>query len=297
MTTSAAPLSPVVSPVVPAVVPAVAGAHPMTPAPYRIRSRRPDRADTVTLTLEPLEGAAPPFLPGQFTMLYAPGVGEIPISISGRARSGGYVQTIRAVGAVSRALCHLPVGSVVGVRGPYGSAWRPSAAAGMDVVVAAGGLGLAPLRPVIRELAAHGSRYGRISLIVGTRTPATLIYPRELARWRDVNGIDVQVTVDHPDRTWKGPVGLVTKLIDRIVFEPRRTYAFVCGPEIMMRAVAAELVRRHVPAERIALSLERNMKCGIGRCGHCQLGPLFTCVDGPVLGYDRAAPLLEVREL
>jgi len=273
------------------------GRHPMTPVPYRVRSRRPDRADTVTLTLEPVAGAAPPFLPGQFTMIYAPGVGEIPVSISGRARSGGYVQTVRAVGAVSRALCRMPVGSVVGVRGPYGTAWRPADAAGLDVVVAAGGLGLAPLRPVIRELAAHGARYGRISLIVGARTPSTVLYPRELARWRDENGIDVQITVDHPDRAWKGPVGLVTRLIDRIVFEPRRTYAFVCGPEVMMAAVAAELVRRHVPPERIALSLERNMKCGIGRCGHCQLGPLFTCLDGPVLGYDRVAALLEVREL
>ncbi|GAA3560541.1 FAD/NAD(P)-binding protein [Nonomuraea rosea] len=267
----------------------------MIPIPYRVRSRRPDRADTVTLTLEPVTGACPPFLPGQFTMLYAPGVGEIPISISGHARSGGYVQTIRSVGAVSRALCHTPRGSIVGVRGPFGTHFDLSQAAGLDVVVAAGGLGLAPLRPVIRELEAHGARYGRISLIVGTRTPATLIYPRELARWR--RDFDVQVTVDHPDRTWKGPTGLITKLVGRIVFEPRRTYAFVCGPEIMMRATAEDLLRRGVPAERIALSLERNMKCGIGRCGHCQLGPLFTCLDGPVLTYDRVSGLLEVKQL
>jgi NAD(P)H-flavin reductase len=267
----------------------------MIPSPYVVRSRRPDRADTVTLTLAPAEGACPPFLPGQFTMIYAPGVGEIPISISGRARSGGYVQTIRAVGAVSRALCRARVGDVLGVRGPFGTYWDLSQAAGLDVIVAAGGLGLAPLRPVIRELAGHGARYGRISLIAGTRTPATLMYPRELARWgRD---FDVQVTVDHPDRSWRGHTGLITKLVGRIVFEPRRTYAFVCGPEVMMRATAEELRRRGVPAERIALSLERNMKCGIGRCGHCQLGPLFTCADGPVLTYDRVAPLLEVREL
>ncbi|QYC41843.1 Anaerobic sulfite reductase subunit B [Nonomuraea coxensis DSM 45129] len=267
----------------------------MIPAPYRVRSRRPDRADTVTLTLEPVEGTCPPFLPGQFTMLYAPGVGEIPISVSGHARSGGYVQTVRAVGPVSRALCRARRGDIVGVRGPFGTHWELSRARGMDVVVAAGGLGLAPLRPVIRELVAHGARYGRISLIAGTRTPATLIYPRELARWgRD---LDVQVTVDHPDRTWTGPTGLITKLVARIVFDPGRTYAFVCGPELMMRATAGELLRRGVPAGRIALSLERNMKCGIGRCGHCQLGPLFTCLDGPVLTYDRVAALLEVRQL
>ncbi|MEV0970807.1 FAD/NAD(P)-binding protein [Microtetraspora glauca] len=269
----------------------------MTPAPYRVRSRRPDRADTVTLTLEPLGGPCPPFLPGQFTMIYARGVGEIPVSISGRARPGAYVHTIRAVGAVSRALCRTRRGDVVGVRGPYGTAWDVSAAAGLDVVVAAGGLGLAPLRTVIGELITHRSRYGRISLIVGTRTPLTLLYPRELARWRDAHDIDVQVIVDHPDQAWKGPVGLVTRLLDRIVFEPRRSAAFVCGPDVMMRAVAADLVRRGVPAGRVVLSLERNMKCGVGRCGHCQLGPLLLCLDGPVVSYERAAGLLAVKEL
>lgn len=267
----------------------------MIPSPYRVRSRRPDRADTVTLTLEPVEGRCPPFLPGQFTMLYAPGVGEIPVSVSGRARSGGYVQTIRAVGAVSRALCRVRRGDVVGVRGPFGTHWDLGEAAGLDVVVAAGGLGLAPLRPVIRELEAHGARYGRISLLVGARTPATLMYPRELVRWgRD---LDVQVTVDHPERAWRGHTGLITRLVSRIVFDPVRAFAFVCGPEVMMRATAEELVRRGVPAGRIALSVERNMKCGIGRCGHCQLGPLFTCLDGPVLSYDKVAGLLEVGQL
>ncbi|MFC5821718.1 FAD/NAD(P)-binding protein [Nonomuraea harbinensis] len=267
----------------------------MIPAPYRVRSRRPDRADTVTLVLEPVDGACPPFLPGQFTMLYAPGVGEIPVSISGRARAGGYVQTIRAVGAVSRALCHTPRGSLVGVRGPFGTHFDLARAAGLDVVVAAGGLGLAPLRPVIRELAAHRARYGRISLIVGARTPDALIYPRELARWG--RRFDVRVTVDRPDRAWQGPTGLITGLVGRIGVEPGRTCAFVCGPEIMMRATAEELLRRGIPADRIVLSLERNMKCGIGRCGHCQLGPLFTCLDGPVLGYDKVAGLLEVEQL
>lgn len=270
--------------------------HPMTPAPFLVRSRRPVRADTVNLTLEPVEGACPPFLPGQFTMIYARGVGEIPISISGRTRAGGYLQTIRAVGAVSRALCRTRRGDLVGVRGPYGTAWDVPAASGMDVVVAAGGLGLAALRPVVQELVRHRARYGRISLIVGTRAPMTLLYPRELDRWARA-GVDVQVTVDHPDHEWKGPVGLVTKLIERIVFEPRRTAGFVCGPEVMMRAAAGELVRRGVAASRITLSLERNMKCGVGRCGHCQLGPLLLCLDGPVVSYERAARLMAVPEL
>lgn len=269
----------------------------MTPAPYRVRSRRPDRADTVTLTLEPVRGRCPAFLPGQFNMIYARGVGEIPISLSGRARSGALMHTIRAVGAVSHVLCDARPGDVVGLRGPYGTAWDVPAAAGLDVVVAAGGLGLAPLRTVLRELAAHRSRYGRISLIVGTRTPMTLLYPRELARWRKSHDVDVQVIVDHPDHAWQAPVGPVTRLIDRIVFQPRRTAAFVCGPEVMMRAVADNLVRRGVPAARVALSLERNMKCGVGRCGHCQLGPLLLCLDGPVVDYQRAARLLAVREL
>ncbi|MDF5755197.1 FAD/NAD(P)-binding protein [Spongiactinospora sp. TRM90649] len=268
----------------------------MTPLPYRVRSRRPVRADTVSLTLAPVEGACPPFLPGQFTMIYARGVGEIPVSISGWARSGGYQQTIRAVGAVSRALCHARRGDLVGLRGPYGTAWDVPGAAGMDVIVAAGGLGLAALRPVVRELAARRSRYGRVSLIVGTRTPMTLLYPRELDAWRRA-GIDVQVIVDHPDHAWEGPVGMVTALVGRIVFEPRRTAAYVCGPEVMMRAIAADLVRRGVSPARVAMSLERNMKCGVGRCGHCQLGPLLLCLDGPVVTYDRAAALLSVSEL
>ncbi|WP_249345705.1 FAD/NAD(P)-binding protein [Microbispora sp. H11081] len=274
----------------------IGGPHPMTPAPYRVRSRRPDRADTVTLTLEPVRGACPPFEPGQFTMLYAPGVGEIPVSISGRAGSGGYTQTIRAVGAVSAALCGKRPGDVVGLRGPYGQGWSLHAAAGLDVVVAAGGLGLAPLRPVVRALLRHRPGYGRISVIAGSRAPGLLLYSADLACWAG-QGADVRVTVDHPDHAWRGPVGLVTDLIDRIVFEPRRTCAFVCGPEAMMCRTAAELVRRGVAPGRVELSLERNMKCAVARCGHCQLGPLFVCEDGPVLRYDRAAPMLAVPEL
>ncbi|WP_433501673.1 FAD/NAD(P)-binding protein [Sphaerimonospora sp. CA-214678] len=269
----------------------------MTPVPYRVRSRRPDRADTVTLALEPVSGPCPRSLPGQFTMVYARGVGEIPISLSGRGRTGALVHTIRDVGAVSRALCRKRPGDLVGVRGPYGTAFDVAGAAGLDVIVAAGGLGLAPLRTVVRDLIAHRSRYGRISVIAGTRTPMTLLYPRELDRWRETHGIDVQVIVDHPDHVWQGPVGLVTKLIDRIVFAPRRSAAFVCGPEIMMRAVADDLTARGVPARRIALSLERNMKCGVGRCGHCQLGPLLLCLDGPVVDYERVSGLLAVKEL
>ncbi|MEU6430812.1 FAD/NAD(P)-binding protein [Microbispora sp. NPDC046973] len=274
----------------------IGGPHPMTPAPYRVRSRRPDRVDTATLTLEPLRGDCPPFHPGQFTMLYAPGVGEIAVSISGRAPSGGYTQTIRAVGAVSAALCGKRPGDVVGVRGPYGQGWGLREAAGLDVVVAAGGLGLAPLRPVVRALLRDRLGYGRISVIVGSRAPAMLVYPGDLACWAR-QGADVGVIVDHPDHTWCGQVGLVTRLIDRIVFEPRRTYAFVCGPEAMMRETAAELVRRGVAPARVELSLERNMKCAVARCGHCQFGPLFVCEDGPVLRYDRAAPMLAVPEL
>ncbi|MCK2215922.1 FAD/NAD(P)-binding protein [Actinomadura sp. ATCC 31491] len=268
----------------------------MVPEPYRVRARRPDRGEAVTLTLEPAGGgAAPPFRPGQFTMIYAPGVGEIPVSISGRARHGGYLQTVRDVGAVSHALCRAGRGDVVGVRGPFGTSWDLAAAEGMDVIVAAGGLGLAPLRPVIRGLLAARARYRRIAVLVGARDPGGLIYPREPARW--ARHCDVRLTVDRPDRTWSGHTGLVTTLLDTVGLAPERTYAYVCGPEVMMRATAGELLRRGVPAGRIALSLERNMKCGIGRCGHCQLGPLFTCLDGPVLSYAEVAALLEVSEL
>jgi anaerobic sulfite reductase subunit B len=275
-----------------------AGPGPMVPRPFRVADRRRETADTWTLALEPA-GAGPEirFGPGQFTMLAPFGKGEAAISISGDpARGGHFVHTIREVGAVSRALCRAPVGTVVGVRGPFGNAWPVAAAEGADVVLVAGGIGLAPLRPAVAYLLRHRARYGRVTLLVGGRTPGDLLFAEEASEWRRWD-IDVQAIVDVADPSWLGRVGVVTQLIPSARFEPASTVAMSCGPEIMMRLVARDLVHAGVPAERIHVSLERSMHCGIGHCGHCQLGPTLICRDGPVYPWSVAAPLIAVRRL
>jgi NAD(P)H-flavin reductase len=268
----------------------------MSPARYRVVTRTLETDDTATLALEPVDEPLPVFRPGQFAMLYVFGVGEVPVSIAGRSGVGGLLHTVRAVGATTMALFRRQPGDVLGVRGPFGSGWPVPAPDGSDVVVVAGGLGLAPLRPVVHHLVAGRRRYGRTTVLIGARTPDDLLYRDEYRHWRGA-GLDVQVTVDTADADWSGDVGLVTKLFDRVEFRAAGTVAYVCGPEIMMRFAAGGLVDRGVPAERIWLSLERNMQCGVGRCGHCQLGPLLVCRDGPVVSHGQAAPLMSIKEL
>ncbi|MFE3644179.1 FAD/NAD(P)-binding protein [Streptomyces sp. NPDC059169] len=263
------------------------------PLPYRLVGRRPETADTVTLELEPVGEALHAFAPGQFAMVYAFGVGEIPVSVSGMAGER-LSHTIRAVGAVSRALCDLPTGSSVGVRGPFGTGWNAAAARGHDLLVLGGGIGLAPLRPLVHAVLAEPQVYGRVNVLAGARTPDDLLYGGEFPDWRQPF---CAVTVDRPTGGWTGRVGVVTSLIDEARFAPARTTAFVCGPEVMIRATARVLIHRGVRAGRIRVSLERNMRCATGHCGHCQLGPLLLCRDGPVVGHDVAEPLLAVREL
>jgi NAD(P)H-flavin reductase len=250
----------------------------------------------VTLALEPVDGPPLGFAPGQFTMLYAFGVGEVPISISG-GRNGTILQTVREVGAVTRALCAAEPGEVLGVRGPFGSDWALHAAQGRDVVVVAGGLGVAPLRPAIRGLVADRDRDGRISVLVGARSPDDLLFLDELRALADDPRLHVAVTVDHAEPGWAGPVGVVPELIPDAPFDPSTAMALVCGPEVMMRFTAEALLDRGVPAERILVSMERNMKCAIGHCGHCQFGPEFVCRDGPIFPYERVRRLIAVREV
>ena len=267
-----------------------------TPAPFRVRRRVHETADTWTLELEPVAGRAPAIAPGQFMMVYAFGVGEVPISVSGRPFvAGTVVLTVRAVGAVSRAICAAAEGSVLGLRGPYGNAWPVDDAAPGDVVVVAGGIGLAPLRPVVLHVLAHRAQFGRLDVLYGARTPRDLLYPGELSRWRGAAA--VEMTVDAADPGWRGKVGVVAKLLDAAHFRPASTTAFVCGPELMLRFTAGALVDRGVASQRIFVSLERHMDCGVGLCGHCQLGPTLICRDGPVYTYAEAAPWLEAREL
>jgi len=270
----------------------------MLPAPFRVRANRKETADTRTLELiDVKENRVPGWRPGQFMMLYAFGVGEIAISISGDpARSESITHTVRAVGQVSHAICAAKPGSSIGVRGPFGSAWPLTEFEGRDLVIVAGGIGLAPLRPVIYAIVANRDRYRNVSLLVGARTPDILLYPNETERWRKC-GIDVRVAVDAAAPGWEAAVGPVTVLIPRAEFEPSKAAAFVVGPEIMMHFVVQSLLQRGMAMDRIFLSMERNMKCAVGFCGHCQLGPSFVCKDGPVFSYGRLEPWLRIRNL
>jgi anaerobic sulfite reductase subunit B len=267
----------------------------MIPLPYRVVHRHEETADTVTLRLEPVGEALPRWSPGQFTMVYAFGVGEIPVSISGG--SGPIIQhTVRAVGAVSRAICSAPVGAVLGLRGPFGQGWPDLPPEG-DVVVLAGGIGLAPLRPVILAGLADARR---LVVLIGARTPADLLFTGEYDQWRAA-GARVLVTVDRATGAWTGHVGVVTTLLSQVPLAVDGTgpppSGYVCGPEIMMRLGAEALVAAGVPPQRIWVSLERNMRCGIALCGHCQLGPILVCRDGPVVDAGSASRLLQHREL
>jgi NAD(P)H-flavin reductase len=270
-------------------------ASPYVPAPMAIARAVRELTDVFTWTFDVPAGFA--FRPGQFNMLYVHGAGEVPISISGDPDAPErLVHTIRAVGAVTRAMARLGAGDVLGVRGPYGTAWPVEEVRGRDVLVIAGGLGLAPLRPAILRLLARRTDYGRVTILYGARTPADLLYREELERWRGRFDVRLEATVDRAGRDWFGPVGVVTRLLDGIPVEPDDA-AFVCGPEIMMRFAVRELEARGMPREAIWLSIERSMKCGVGLCGHCQLAGSFVCKDGPVYRFDRVAPYLQVREL
>ncbi len=298
-----------------------------TPDIYRVDQRTEEYPGTFTLEISPRENSAPgneatgtvaqaaaaratgaqqnescqSFQPGQFNMLYVFGAGEVPISMSGAAGSGnGYIHTIRSLGAVTQGLERLRQGDPLGVRGPFGSGWPLAETAGRQVLIIAGGLGLAPLRPAIYHLLNPGANSGetmasRVSLFYGARTPAEMLYRRELEDWsRD---IEVHTTVDSADQAWAGHVGVVTSLLSTTAIDPEQTIAFICGPEIMMRFSIQELIRRGVPTTAIYISMERNMKCATGHCGHCQWGPNFICRDGPVFRYGDIASWFSIREL
>ena len=271
----------------------------MTPVFCRVLKTHQETRDTFTIELEP---PAPPqlhpFAPGQFNMLYVFGVGEVPISVSGDPRhTKVLVHTVREVGAVTRAMRRLKRGHLLGVRGPFGSSWPVEQAAGKDVVIVAGGIGLAPLRPAIYSILAHRQKYGRVVLMYGTRTPDDILFRKELERWRARLDLSVHVTVDRAIASWRGSVGVVTTIIPRAHFDSNNVLAMICGPEAMMKFTILELENRGIGLENIYVSAERNMKCAIGFCGHCQLGPAFVCKDGPVFPYNRIRPFFEIREI
>lgn len=272
--------------------------EPLLPTPWRVEQVRRETADTFTLSLAPTVACAPlSFAAGQFNMLYVFGIGEVPISISGNPTAPTpLTHTTRSVGTVTRAMAKLKPGDALGVRGPFGTGWPLAEAAGRDVVLVAGGIGLAPLRPALYHLLAHRQNFGQIVVLHGTRTPQDLLFRTEVRRWSQRDDLYVQGTVDRAAGPWRGNVGVVTTLIPQAPFDPSNSVALLCGPEVMMRFTALELQKRGLPSERIFVSLERNMQCAVGYCGHCQYGPEFVCRDGPVFRYDRVKPWLNVRE-
>ncbi|HUK46906.1 MAG TPA: FAD/NAD(P)-binding protein [Terriglobales bacterium] len=280
---------------------------PMLPQPFIVRSVEKETPDTFTLSLESENAASteqqpndliqPAFQPGQFSMLWVFGVGELPISISGDpAKSSELTYTVRSVGQATHALVSTAPGSAIGIRGPFGNGWPIGPAKGKDVVIIAGGIGLAPLRPVIYEVLRNRAQYGRLVLLYGARSPRELLYRKELAAWARQPDTQILVTVDYGGLSWRGHVGVVTTLFKYARLQGARSIAMVCGPEIMMRFVTRELENHGVGSNNIYLSMERNMKCGVGLCGHCQYGPHFICKDGPVFTYEQMRPLLEKYE-
>jgi len=271
---------------------------PMRPRLFSVTKIKRELSDTFTMILRAEDGSEFKFKPGQFNMLYVFGVGEIPISISGDPSSTEtLVHTTRAVGKVSQALGSMKPGDVIGVRGPYGTFWPVNVGEGMDLVFVPGGIGLAPLRPAIYQVLNERHKFGNIAILYGARRPEDILFPDEISSWRKRFDLDVQVTVDRASGDWKGKVGLVTNLISGGGYDRDKTVAFTCGPEVMMVNVAKALQERGVPQDRIFLSMERNMKCGVGICGHCQWGTTFICRDGPVFRLDQIAPVLPIKEL
>jgi NAD(P)H-flavin reductase len=271
----------------------------MHPVPYRVIRRIAENRDSATLVLEPTEHRLSAPLPGEFMMMYAFGIGEAAISVSGVPGPSDdlITHTVRAVGAVSRALHDAKPGDRLGLRGPFGTGWALDTMTGRDLVIVAGGVGLAPLRPVVLAALVDRHRFGRVTLIVGARSRADFLFSAELDNWSRRGDIDVHMTVDIPVQGWPGEVGFVTAPLRGLAVRPELTTGILCGPEVMMRNGSEELLAKGVSASDIRVSLERNMQCGIGWCGHCQLGPLLLCRDGPVVGYDIAQALLGVREL
>jgi NAD(P)H-flavin reductase len=236
--------------------------------------------------------------PGRFNMLYLPCVGEAAISVSGHdAVADTWLHTVRTAGGVTQTLAGLGPGGKLALRGPFGTAWPTEQFAGRDVVFVAGGIGLAPLRPAIEWALQQRQNCGRLTLLYGARSPQTILYAAEFDQWRQ-RGLNIEITVDRTDPGWLGRVGVVTLLLDRLrPLDPQKTIMLTCGPDVMMRYVTRSALDRGLKMTQIWVSLERNMQCAVGFCGHCQLGPAFICKDGPVFRYDRMAPYLDLEDL
>lgn len=281
-------------------------ANPWAAHSAEIIAIEPDYAGVATYCLRLTDAARAAYScqPGQFNMLYLPGVGESAISVSGYdASRDAWLHTVRTAGHVTSALERLGPGGKLALRGPFGVGWPLQETISTtpdseprDLIFAVGGIGLAPLRMAIQWAIREQAKLGRVTLLYGARTPSTQLYPAQLDEWRQ-QGIDVRTTVDRFEPGWTGHIGVVPTLIERLDLRPARTTVLTCGPEVMMRYTARGLMARGVAPSDIWLSMERNMQCAVGFCGHCQLGPTFICKDGPVFRYDRLAPFLDIEDL
>lgn len=279
----------------------ICGSETMFPVPMQIVEVHEENFNTRTFTMRIEDRTARDqyrWIPGQFNMIYLPGVGEAAISISSDPEETEVIgHTIRVVGSVTRAISRLGERGILGLRGPFGRGWPLTQLEGGDVVMVAGGIGLAPLRPVVYWLLRNRPKFRRVMLLYGCRTPEDRLYREELDRWAENPALDLLVTVDNATSGWVGPVGVVTKLLQRIRVNADHTTVFVCGPRMLNRAAAWSFLQLHVPPERVFLSLERNMHCGFGQCGHCQYGPKFVCKDGPVFAFSEISDIFAKEEI
>ncbi|MEM7551593.1 MAG: FAD/NAD(P)-binding protein [Bacteroidota bacterium] len=272
---------------------------PWVPIPYKVTSKKMENRKLMTFAFEPArQKRIEPIKPGQFNMLYAFGVGEIPISVSSLFQTEHkLVHTIQDVGAVSHAINGLSINDNLGIRGPFGTCWPIENARGKDLIIMAGGVGLCPLRPVIETVMNKRDQFGDVNVLYGTRNPDGIIYHEDIIYWQSDPSVNLLITVDHAFSKWHGNVGVVTHLVNKAKFDPENTVAFVCGPEVMMRFGAYALLEHGISDENIFVSMERNMKCAIGFCGHCQYGPHFICKDGAVFNFNSIKPHLKIHEL
>ena len=281
-----------------AVLPSFDG-RPMLPRSFQLVSARAETGDVTTLFLEPNDGLSCfRFQPAQFAMVGLPGVGEVPISISSHPDGSRCIGlTIRRAGAVTAAVIDTPVGGSLSIRGPYGRPWPMELALGRETLFIGGGLGLAPLRAAILEVGDDADASTRATILYGARTPDDLLFTSDLEIWTEMESLSVVTTVDSANDDWGGRVGLVTEHLDEALDTLDDPITMLCGPDVMIGIVCTELIARGRPADSIWITMERNMKCGVGLCGHCQFGPHFLCKDGPVFRYDQIMQLFDVAEV
>lgn len=230
--------------------------------------------------------------PGQFVQVSLFGAGEAPISVcSSPSKQDGFELCIRRAGRMTKLFHRLKRGDEIGIRGPFGRGFPTNMLKGRDLIFVAGGLGIAPLRSLINYVIDNRRDFGRVSILLGCKTPDSMLFGHEVHEWDKRTDISFACTVDRSEPDWHGNVGLITSLIPGVTLEPKNTFAVVCGPPVMYRYVVGELIKKDIPESRIFLSLERHMKCGMGRCGHCQIDNKYCCKDGPVFSYDEVKKL------